>query len=222
MLNRHINGQINRDIAKLKEEDGDVSKLKRSFEITYRRGTETHKTKLTPGVRQLEIEDYFRVVIGWGHIADRVYPDEIDFPLSERIVYGAKFAFRQTGEFCRMIAVGLLRTAQGKLSLENLGGPIMIGELAAQAGKAGWDKFLEMMALISINLALINLLPIPILDGGNLVLFALEAIKRGPLSFRTRQIAAYIGFTMILALMVVAFKNDIERSWDSIVEWVNE
>ncbi|MEM1350549.1 MAG: site-2 protease family protein, partial [Myxococcota bacterium] len=66
-----------------------------------------------------------------------------------------------------------------------------------------------------------NLLPIPILDGGQLTLFAIEAIKRGPISFRTRQIAAYIGFAMIVMIMILAFKNDIERNWDSIVEWVS-
>lgn len=221
MMNRHIENAINTDIAKTKDEGGDVSKLSRSFDITYRRNQVEQHTTLTPVVRQLDIEDYFRIIIDWGHLSDMVYPDEIAFPLGERIVYGSRFAVRQTAEFCRMTAMGLLRTAQGKLSLDNLGGPIMIGELAAQAGRAGWDKFLEMMALISINLALINLLPIPILDGGNLMLFALEAIKRGPLSFRTRQIAAYVGFTMILMLIVVAFKNDIERQWDNIVEIVN-
>ena len=222
MLNRHIESAINPKIAKAKENGDDVTALTVGFEITYRRGASEQITTLTPVVRQLDIEDYFRVVIDWGHIGDRVYPDEIEFPLLERLAYGAKFAVRQTVEFCRMTALGLLRTAQGRLSLDNLGGPIMIGELAAQAGRAGWDKFLEMMALISINLALINLLPIPVLDGGNLVLFALEAIKRGPLSFRTRQIAAYVGFSMILALIVLAFKNDIERQWDNIVEFVND
>ncbi|MFP4600637.1 MAG: site-2 protease family protein, partial [Persicimonas sp.] len=93
--------------------------------------------------------------------------------------------------------------------------------LAAEAGKAGWQPFLQMMALISINLAVINLLPIPVLDGGHLLLYALEAIKRGPLSYRTRQIAAYIGIAMIIFLMVLAFKNDIERNWDKIAEWLN-
>jgi regulator of sigma E protease len=78
-----------------------------------------------------------------------------------------------------------------------------------------------MMALISINLAVINLLPIPVLDGGHLVLYALEAIKRGPLSYRTRQIAAYIGFVIIVFLMIFAFKNDIERNWEDIVQWLN-
>jgi len=111
--------------------------------------------------------------------------------------------------------------AQGRLSLDNVGGPIMIGELAAKAGKAGWDKFLQMMAAISINLAVVNMLPVPVLDGGQLMLYFLEAVKRGPLSLRTRQIAAYIGYVLILMLMVLAFKNDIERQWDYISAFVN-
>jgi regulator of sigma E protease len=62
------------------------------------------------------------------------------------------------------------------------------------------------------------MVPIPVLDGGQLLLFALEAIKRGPLSFRTRQIAMYIGFVMIVLVLLLAFKNDIERSWEKFVD----
>ena len=59
-------------------------------------------------------------------------------------------------------------------------------------------------------------------DGGQLALFALAALKRGPLSFRVRQIAAYIGYVLIILLMILAFKNDIERNWDRFVDWVSE
>jgi regulator of sigma E protease len=222
MMNRYIENEINEDIARAREEETDVGKLKPEFEITYRRGGQTDTTTLVPVVRKLDMEDYYRVVKGWGHIPDMVFPERVPFGFGERVVYSVEQAFERTGEFIRMTFMGIVRMAQGRLSLSNVGGPIMIGELAAQAGRAGWDKFLEMMALISINLGLINLLPIPILDGGNLMLYALEAIKRGPLSFRTRQIAAYIGFSMIIMLIVLAFKNDIERQWDNISEYVNE
>lgn len=222
MLNRHMENEINQKIAAAKAAGDEVSELKTSFELTYRRGDETRTTTLTPLVRTLEIEDYYRVVMGWSHIPDAEFPEEIPFPLGKRVVYGVKYSVERTGEFIKMTFMGIVRIFQGRMSLSNVGGPILIGELAAQAGRAGWDKFLEMMALISINLGLINLLPIPVLDGGNLVLYALEAIKRGPLSFRTRQIAAYIGFALIVMLVVLAFKNDIERQWDDIAAWVNE
>ena len=97
----------------------------------------------------------------------------------------------------------------------------MIGHLAVKAGEAGWDRFVKMMAMISVNLGLLNLLPIPVLDGGYLMLFAIEAVRRKELSQRTRQIAFYVGFTMIVMLMLLAFKNDFERYWDSFAAWFN-
>ncbi|MEZ4462168.1 MAG: site-2 protease family protein [bacterium] len=136
-------------------------------------------------------------------------------------MYAAQTSVVRTMSYSKMLFMGVVRMAQGRLSLDNVGGPIMIGELAAKAGKAGWEKFLQMMALISINLAVINMLPVPVLDGGQLTLYLLEAIKRGPLSLRTRQIAAYVGFVIILFLMVLAFKNDIERQWDNISDFIN-
>ncbi len=224
LLHRYIGNHVNEAIiAKTKEEGagGPVSELP-EFRVSYARDGEVKTTtlELTPiePEKPIAMSEY----LGWAHISDLEMPEEVPFPFFQRIGYAAETAVVSTWRFCKMTAMGVVRMAQGRLSLDNVGGPIMIGELAAKAGKAGWDKFLQMMALISINLGIINLLPIPILDGGQLLLFAIEALKRGPLSFRTRQIAAYIGFAMILFLIVLAFKNDIERQWDSISEYVNE
>ena len=74
--------------------------------------------------------------------------------------------------------------------------------------------------LINVNLALLNLLPFPVLDGGQAVLFMVEGIKRGPLSLRTREIAMQIGVTMVMLLMGFAFWNDVSRHWSSFLEWV--
>jgi regulator of sigma E protease len=76
------------------------------------------------------------------------------------------------------------------------------------------------MAVISINLGLLNLLPIPILDGGKLVLISVEAIQRRPLSLRVQQISSMVGFSLVIGLMVLAFKNDIERYWDRLSGWL--
>ncbi len=222
-LNRQISNAVNTKVVEVSEETGaQAPEVDVPFEITYVRDGKELTTTLTPKVVKLEQQDFFKLDIGWGHIPDLIEPDEVPFPFFKRLAYAAEYSVSQTWEFCKMLVLGFVRMAQGRLSLDNVGGPIMIGELAAQAGKAGWDRFLQMMALISINLGVINLLPIPILDGGQLMLFALEKLKRGPLSFRTRQIAAYVGFTMILFLVVLAFKNDIERQWDDIAQWVNE
>ena len=86
--------------------------------------------------------------------------------------------------------------------------------MASKAGQDGLDAFLRMMAGISINLGILNLLPIPLFDGGKLVILLVEAIKRGPLSMRTRQIIAYVGLALVALLIMLAFKNDLERMWN--------
>ena len=120
-----------------------------------------------------------------------------------------------------MMVLGIAYLIQGRVSTDTVGGPIMIFDIAQRAGKAGIEPFLRMMALISINLGLVNLLPIPLLDGGHLMLFTIEAIKRRELSARTRQITSYIGLGLIVMLMLLAFKNDIERYWQTFADWFN-
>jgi regulator of sigma E protease len=95
--------------------------------------------------------------------------------------------------------------------LTTLGGPIMIGYVAGVAAEQGFDQYLWLMALISINLGLLNFLPVPILDGGLLVFFTLELFKRQPPSPRAREIASYVGLVIVAALMLFALRNDVVR-----------
>ena len=95
------------------------------------------------------------------------------------------------------------------------GGAIAV--IAHKALQAGSEIYLGMLIMISINLGILNLLPIPVLDGGQAVLFAMEGIKRGPLSLRTREIAMQIGVTMVVLLMGFAFWNDLSRYWSKIL-----
>ena len=99
----------------------------------------------------------------------------------------------------------------GSVSAENVGGPIQIAVLSGSAAKAGLVSFIGMIALLSINLGLINLFPIPILDGGQLVLIAAEKIKGSPLSERFVEFAYRIGLLLVVGLMVFAVFNDITR-----------
>jgi regulator of sigma E protease len=95
-------------------------------------------------------------------------------------------------------------------------------DIAGQAGARGVAYFVWAMALISVNLGLINLLPIPVLDGGHLLFFLFEAARRRPLPLRIREVASLVGMVMLVLLMLVAFKNDVERRWDVIVTQVRE
>lgn len=222
LTNDMLSNEVNREIVSRQEKDGGPEvNTNRTFEIEVLRNGAIVPLVLTPKVIAMDRKDYYKFNIGWNHIADTLPPQEVPFPFFKRVLFAGETSVVRTLSFGKVMIMGVVRMAQGRLSLDNVGGPIMIGELAAKAGKAGWDKFLQMMAAISINLAVVNMLPVPVLDGGQLMLYFLEAVKRGPLSLRTRQIAAYIGYVLILMLMVLAFKNDIERQWDYISEFVN-
>jgi regulator of sigma E protease len=116
----------------------------------------------------------------------------------------------------RFTFVSIVRVIQGRMSLRSLSGPITIYEVAGEEGRKGPDFFVWVMALVSINLGLINLLPIPVLDGGHLMFFSIEAVMRRPLPLRVREIAHIVGMAILFGLMALAFKNDVEKRWDVI------
>ncbi|WP_375766472.1 RIP metalloprotease RseP [Archangium gephyra] len=99
----------------------------------------------------------------------------------------------------------------GQVSHKTLGGPVMMYQLASKSVEQGMDYFLNLMAIISINLGVMNLLPIPILDGFHLVSAFWEAIRRRPIPARVREVATVVGFVLLMALMGMAFINDITR-----------
>jgi regulator of sigma E protease len=115
---------------------------------------------------------------------------------------------------------GLKRLISGEISRKNLGGPIEIARQSHLALKRGWDHYLRLMVLISINLGILNLLPIPILDGGQMLIATVEGVKRGPLSLRTREFVQQVGVMMLVAIMGFAFWNDLSRHWSTFLEWV--
>ncbi|MCC6557879.1 MAG: RIP metalloprotease RseP [Polyangiaceae bacterium] len=125
-------------------------------------------------------------------------------------------ALDETYDVIRFIVVGILRIMEGKVSISTLGGPITVYDVVGEEGAKGVSYFVWAMAVISINLGLINLLPIPVLDGGHLLFFSFEAVLRRPLPLRVREIASLLGLVVLMGLMGIAFKNDVERRWDVI------
>ncbi len=103
------------------------------------------------------------------------------------------------------------RMLTGEVSLKNASGPIMIGAYAGDYVQAGFNDFLRFLCLISISLGIMNLLPVPILDGGQIVMSLIEGIKGSPLSLKTAVIGQQIGLAMLIALMGFVFYNDITR-----------
>ena len=104
-----------------------------------------------------------------------------------------------------------MRLVERAIPLDTIGGPIMIVKMAGQQAAAGGVNFLAFMALLSVNLGVLNLLPVPILDGGHLAFFVIEFIIGRPVSKRAREIAQQVGLVLLISLMMLAFYNDIAR-----------
>jgi len=99
----------------------------------------------------------------------------------------------------------------GKASVENLSGPISIAQYAGQSADMGLVPFLKFMALVSVSLGVLNLLPVPVLDGGHLLFFALEAIKGSPVSEKIQIFFQQVGITLLMSLMALAMVLDVQR-----------
>ncbi|MDE1915099.1 MAG: RIP metalloprotease RseP [Sphingomonadales bacterium] len=118
-------------------------------------------------------------------------------------------AFRQCGNIVETTVAGLRQIIFGQRSVRELGGPVKIAGVAGQALSLGWLPFVEMAAFISINLAFINLLPIPALDGGHLAFYLVEAVRRKALTARSQEWAFRTGLAFLLALIVFVTINDV-------------
>lgn len=116
-----------------------------------------------------------------------------------------------TWNVTKLTVIGLVKLIQRVVPADTVGGPILIAQMAGEQAKAGPLALLSFMALISINLGVLNFLPVPILDGGHLVVFTIEAIIRRPLNDRFKEITQQIGLILLLSLMAFAFYNDITR-----------
>jgi len=138
-------------------------------------------------------------------------------PMSENVirrfgpVEAVTMGFERNLELLGMTFSFVWDLVSGQSSIKNLGGPIMIFQVTGEAARAGLAQFLGFMAFLSLQLGVLNLLPIPVLDGGHLVFLTAEGILRRPLELRTREIAQKVGFFLLITLIIVISYNDIMR-----------
>jgi regulator of sigma E protease len=118
-------------------------------------------------------------------------------------------ALDRTGDTIRTMVTGFFQILGGDKPSEALGGPLEVYRIAKVSGDQGWETFWLMIALISINLGLINLLPIPMLDGGHLLVFGIEAARRRPLSHKARIRIQQAGLAVIVLITILASRNDV-------------
>jgi len=176
-----------------------------SIEV-YRSGT-TLRFDISPKVTKVKTifgEDMEIRVIGIGTSKD--YIIERSNPV-EAVGKGLISTWNVT----KLTFIGIIKLIQRIIPAETIGGPIMIAQMAGEQAQGGLLSLLSFMALLSINLGVLNLLPVPILDGGHLTFFTIEAIIRRPLSHRFKEIAQQVGLFLLMSLMALAFYNDITR-----------
>jgi regulator of sigma E protease len=132
-------------------------------------------------------------------------------PIQDRFRYAARKGFERTGEAISVVGSAFWSILRGRNPADELGGPIVVYRAAAVSGQRGWVSFLLIIALISISVALINILPIPVLDGGHLLIFALEAIRGKRLSKRALSRLTIAGYTIVGGFTALAIGSDVFR-----------
>jgi regulator of sigma E protease len=123
-------------------------------------------------------------------------------------------ALHRTWEYSVLTLKVIWRVLTGQASIQNLSGPITIADAAGKTASIGFVYFIKFLAIVSISLGVLNLLPVPVLDGGHLLYFAIEAVKGSPLSEAAMIQGQKIGLAMLLGLMTLAFYVDILRILD--------
>ena len=115
------------------------------------------------------------------------------------------------GYFMRLIFVSLKKLILREESIRSLGGPIAIAQMAGESARSGFGAFVGFMAFLSLNLGILNLLPIPVLDGGHMIFLSIEGILRRPLPVKVKLVIQQVGMLLILGLMIFVVYNDISR-----------
>ncbi len=183
------------------------SKPERELNIELERENQKMQFRVTPlmeKTKNLFGEDVYTPVLGIVSSDELI---KISYPLPTALIKSAS----QVYELTRLTVVTVIKLVQRVVPVSSLGGPIMITKLAGETAKTGAISFILFMALLSVNLGVLNLLPIPILDGGHMVIFSYELITGRKVSERFKEVYTYVGIFIIILLTITVFYNDIMK-----------
>ena len=187
----------------------------RALTFKVRRGDKVFETRIKPemvqeknvlGVKQ----NAYRIGI---RAPSMTVPEKDQITIRLNPLQATEQGLANTWEMAKVTVYFFGKLFQGKVPMDSIGGPIRIAQMARKEADQGMVSLLNFIAVISINLAILNLLPVPVLDGGHLLFYGIEAVIRRPVSTRTRETAQQIGIFLLLLLMIFVFYNDITLTW---------
>jgi regulator of sigma E protease len=181
----------------------------KALNIQIMRNQQALELTLIPGVRALENGKTVGFV--GAMVQPPVIPDDFVTTLRYNPITALLKGAEKTWNMSVVTLDSIGKMIQGLLSVKNLSGPITIAKVANDSAQAGFEAFVGFLAYISIMLAIVNLLPIPVLDGGHFLFYVIEAIKGSPVSEKIQLMGMKLGMTMMLMIMVVAMFNDVSR-----------
>ncbi len=202
-----INGETLYSFSTLRETVQNI-KDGESATIEFFRDSKLKEVKLQPEMNK--VGDEVVMTIGIYSSVQQSRPRMIE---SSQKPFGSSIlvAFTRTIEGMEKTVMGFVKLITAQASMKNIGGPVAIAKVAADSLSISLSYFFRLMAIISINLGIINLFPIPVLDGGHIMFLILEVVNRGPLSQRKMEIAQQFGVSLLLLLVTVALYNDFSR-----------
>jgi regulator of sigma E protease len=187
----------------------------KALTFSVRRGGEILETRIEPekiqeknplGIKQT----VYRIGIRAPRMA---VPDQDQMTIRLNLLQAAGEGMVHTWEMTKTTIYFFGKLLQGKIPMESIGGPIRIAQMAREEADQGLVRLLNFIAIISVHLAILNILPIPVLDGGHLLFYGFEAVLRRPVSLRMRETAQQIGIFILILLMIFVFYNDISITW---------
>ncbi|HCW89363.1 MAG TPA: RIP metalloprotease RseP [Marinobacter sp.] len=177
--------------------------------LTVERNGTQQRVEVTPQARTLD-DGTVTGYVGAG-VTEIRWPDHLMRDVSYGPIAAIPRALSETWADTRLTLVAIRKMLTGLLSPTNLSGPITIARVAEASVSSGFEDFVRFLAYLSVSLGVLNLLPVPVLDGGHILYYAIEMIRRKPLSEQAQAFGLRIGMAMILTLMVFALYNDLMR-----------
>ena len=182
-----------------------------NLDVRFVRDNDTMQVKLMPTPIELPDKSQIIGIAGVRQGSDLEWAKQVRVHYQPSSLQALQHGWQKMTDYSGMTFSFFGKLITGNASLSHISGPLTIAEVAGATAQIGWQPYVEFLALVSISLGVMNLLPIPVLDGGHLVFYTIELLRGRPLSKRIQDMGLRLGLAAMLTMMILAFFNDITR-----------